>query len=359
MITPDDVRNQLLANLPRHTSMLASIEEGDAIATATSVLINRPGHKMASGTIITVADVQVRIPVTSQVFDSVLKRTTITLEFDHDRTSGDTAGEFNAATFDGFGDLSFNADFDIISAERDTLVIYTPLEMVAGDLGYLVERRGLEEGLAVVVRVDDDFFQIELQDTAIPVDAVFEVFKFTACQCIKVASDLKKAADDFAKHANMPNTLYIVFGQEVASKDRHTANDSIISANSQNPIMVTYIRKFSIYYMTKVKDDQLCACASQRMYETLQPALRKSLFGYEFSYPGAQIVFAAIEESNVSVPWNSGFYVHEFQYNVPYRIDLNQGYTARDSVSLRNITVDAKMFDTDGALVSLNAEIEI
>ena len=72
--------------------------------------------------------------------------------------------------------------------------------------------------------------------------------------------------------------------------------------------------------------------------------------------PDIVVQFAGTEISNAPVIRNSGYYIHQFTYQLPYRISLEQGDILRRNVSFRGLIVNSTMFDSEGALASLEVE---
>ena len=123
-ITPEDVKMQLMAVLPRYTEEYGDNVVASAVIESGAVKVTSAGHGLASGALIVSSDVTVTIPVSSVSYNAVTGRATITLEQDHDRTSGvEDNGGYNKATLKDFADSNYNGEFNIISATENTIVI--------------------------------------------------------------------------------------------------------------------------------------------------------------------------------------------------------------------------------------------
>jgi len=227
-----------------------------------------------------------------------------------------------------------------------------------GGLGVLVERRTLITGFSVVTVVDVNTFTIPNADTQIPEDAVFNTFEFVSEQRIFIAADYRRAKNVFARRRDTEPSLYIIFGPESVSKDRNVYNDAALTATAQNDMNLTYIPEVDLVEFAITKKDFMAEEKQQTVYSEVRPALRRAMQGHMFDDTDTVQVFAGVEISNGSVPENTGYYIHGFTYQIPYRISLDQGNTIRKSVSFRSILVNSTMFDNDGDLVSLEAELE-
>ena len=360
MITPEDIKYQLMATLPRYTTEFGeSISANAAVVSSGAIKVTVTNHGLNSGDVIVGSDIKVIIPITSVVYDSVTKKATITTAFDQDRTSGlGDNGGYNVASLQDFADDDYNGDFTIRSATNDTMVISANAD-VTGALGNMIEDRSPLLGYLTITKIDANTFTVPLADTAIPNAAVFNTFMYTSSQRIFIAADAVRAVTAYAQHRNQEPALFIVFGTETASKDRNTINDAVVTATAQNPLHITYIPEVTLITLASTKTEHLASIKQQEIYETIRPALRKAMYGHIFEDTDTVQVFAAVEISNAPDRWNTGYYVHNFVYSIPYRISIEQGDVVRRNVSLRNIVVNSSMFDTEGALVVADMEITI
>lgn len=350
MITPDDVKMQLMAVLPRFTD-----EFGDNVVASASVVggvvqVTSVGHGLSTGAAIVGSDIQVRIPIVGQSFDDDLDQITLTTDFEHDRTSGTEAGEYNLAVLQDFDDSTYNDSFQILEATRTTIV-FSATDAPTGALGNMVETRSLYLGFLTVTVIDVDTFSVPVADDVVN-GTVFETFNYTAEQRILIAADITRAITAFAHFRNQEPALFVVFGVENASKDRHVVNDAVAAATAQNPLQLTYIPEVVLYYMAITKKQHSAEDKQQEVYETVRSALRRSMYGHIFEDEESAISFASHEVSNSPLFHNIGYYVHSFTYNMPYTVTIEQGNTFRRNVSLRTIIGNTTMFNNEGALVS-------
>ena len=359
MITPNDVKLQLMATLPQYTDEFSTTVEGAASVVSGVIKAVKAAHGLATNDVITVSNVKAIIPISLVSFDSVLSRATITTSFDHDRTSGSgDKGGGNIATLSGFVDSNYNGDFAIISATRDTFTISADADVV-GDLGDLIEPRTLNLGFQTVTVLNVSTFTVPLDDTQIPEATVFDTYNYVTEQRILIAADATRATTMFGQRRGTEPTLFIIFGAENASKDRNIVNDAITTANAQNPLNIVYIPNVTLMEIACTKTQQSAATKQQEIYEEVIPAIRKAMYGFVFGDDNTAITFAGVELGNTPQFWNQDHYVHLFDYQIPYRITIEQGHNNKNHVSFRDIIVNSTMFDNEGALVSLSAEITV
>lgn len=360
MITPDDIKAQLIAELPKYTDEFGDIVEGSAVVNSGVIKVTSTAHGLTTGGVIIVSDVKVTIPISSVTFDAITGKATLTAEFEHDRTSGTVDnGGFNKAVLQNFADDNYNGDdFTIETGTRTTMEISAESAPV-GDLGEMVEPRSRLLGGKEVTVIDANTFTVSLEEENIPNDEEFDVFRYTTEQRILVAADEQRAIDSYKQRRNAQPTLFVIFGPEVASKDRHVTSDAVAAATAQNPLHITYIPEVSLLYMAITKKELLAETKQQLVYSEIRVALRKSMYGYIFDNLDTIVTFAAHEIGNTPVRYNSGYYIHRFEYNVPYRVSITQGNISRTSVSFRDLIVNSTMFNTEGALLSLELEPEI
>jgi hypothetical protein len=357
MITPESVKLQLMALLPRFTDEYSTTVNGSAVVDTGVVVVTSIAHGLTSGDIIVASDVEVIVPVSSVVFDDDAEQATMTTAFEHDRTSGEgDKGGANIASLQDFADANYNEDFDIISATRTTFVVSVGADVV-GDLGNLIEPRTLFLGFLEVTVLDDDSFSVALQDTHLPDGTEFETFTFVTEQRIFIAADVTRAVTIYGQRRDAKPTLFIVFGAENASKDRNVVNDSIAAANAQNPLQITYIPGVTLKTIACTKSEQSAATQQQKVYAEIKPAIRRAMYGYLFDgSDNESVIFAAVEAGNVPEFWNQDYYVHNFDYQIPYILTRDQGYDNRKHVSFREVVVSSKMFNNEGDLVELTTE---
>lgn len=359
MITPEVVKLQLMSALPRYTDIFGTNVVGAAIVDAGVVKVTSVAHGLTTDEVITASEVAVINPVVSTSFDSGTDETTLTMTFEHDRTSGEAAGEYNKIEFEGFDDADYNGDDFAVKydTDRTTLVIDAEADAV-GALGNQIEPRNLYLGFLTVTVIDVDTFTIPLEDV-LPDGTVFDTFNFMSSQQIFISGDIERSVEAFKKHRNVPPGLFIIFSDEVASKDRNVVNDAVAANTSQNPQHVTYLLNVILMTFFKTAGEQSAETTAQQVYEEVRPALRQAMFGHIFDDPDLVVQFAGTEIDNRHVVYNSGYYVHQFTFQLPYRISIEQGDSQRRNVSFRDLIVNSTMFNTEGALVALEAEIKV
>jgi len=357
-ITPEDVKMQLMAVLPQYTEEYGDNITAAAVVESGAIKITSPGHGLESDSLIVASDVTVTIPVSSVSYDTLTKRATITLDEDHDRTSGiEDNGGYNVAILKDFADSNYNGEFTIISATENTFTISIDADVV-GDLGDFVETRGLYLGFSQITVIDQDTFTIPLQDDLAD-GTVLNSFKYVAEQRIYIAADVTRSVTKWAQHIRKPS-LFIVFANETASKDRAITNDAVATLNSQNPARLKYIPEVTLKTIAVTKTEQLAAVKVQQIHAEIKPAIRKAMFGALFDLSdNASTQFAAIEQGNSPEFFNQNDYVHNFDYQIPYEISIEQGNTYRRNVSFRNIIANCKMFNNEGDEVIADADIEV
>lgn len=360
MITPEAVKLQLMGALPRYTDIFGTNVVGAAVVDAGVVKVTSVDHGLSTNDIITASEVSVINPVVSTSFDSVAEETTLTMTFEHDRTSGTIRkGGYNKIDFREFNDANYNGDDFIVKdgTTRTTLLIDANADAV-GALGHQVEPRNLFLGFLVIIVIDVDTFTVPLE-SALPDGTVFDTFNFMSSQQIFISGDIERSVDAYKKHRKQPPGLFIIFSNEFASKDRNIVNDAVAANTSQNPQHVTYILEVILVTFFTTSAEQSAETTVQQVQAEVKPALRQAMFGHIFDDPDLVVQFAGTEIINRHVEYNSGFYVHQFTYQLPYRISIEQGDVQRRNVSFRDLIVNSTMFNTEGALVTLETEIKI
>lgn len=360
MITPEDVKYQLMGSLPQYTDEFGTVISGMAVVDSGVVKVTSTAHGLATGDVIVTSSVLMELTITNVSYDSVAGEATLTTEIHHDRTSEYTGeGDYGKADLRNFADSNYNgSDFAIKRATRDTFVIDADADVI-GALGVLVEPRSAYLGYNQVTVIDANTFTLPLQGASLIDGIVFDTFNYTSKQRILIAADKNRAIAEFAKRANREPSLFIIFTDERASRDRHTVNDAVTTVNSQNSARLTYIPTVELISMVNVRKEPLAETQHQKTYAEIRPALRKAMYGHLFSVDEGVTAFGAIEAQNFPSFHNIGDYIHSFVYEIPYVITIEQGDTYRHNVSFRDIVVNSTLFDSEGALSSFNAELEI
>ena len=358
-ITPEQVKAQLMATLPQYTDEFSDTVIGTATVDGSVISVVSGAHGLESNDVVVVSKAGIAVPIVSISYDTLLKRATLTCSFEHDRTSGSgDKGGGNIATLEGFADINYNGDFTILSATRTTITISQEAD-AEGALGSMLEPRNLTLGFSEVTVLDISTFTIPLEDTQIPNGTAFTDLNFVTEQRIIIAADETRATNIFGQHTRNKPTLFVIFGPENASKDRDTVNDAITACTAQNPLNLVYVPEMSFLVIANTNTQQTAEDQQQKTYSEIRSAIRKAMYGFVFEDDDSAITFAGVEVSNAPVFWNNNTYVHNFEYQVPYRITIKQGHNDRRHVSFRDIIVNSKMFNNDGALVSFESEIEI
>ena len=368
MITPEDIKAQLMLELPKHSDVFSTVisaETGTVSAGVTTIGISKEAHGYASNDIIHVTGAEVILPI--NFIDYTESSNTIAIRLispnAHDRTSGEDAGEYNFATIQNADRPEFDGTYNIISADSGQELVldagegYVP-PLSGGGTAELVEARSLILGLAVVTKVDEDNFTIPLNDTLVD-ETEFQTFNYVAEQNILITADINRATSFYAQRRNPPPILFIIMGEESISKDRNVTTDAATADTPQNPIQHLYMQEFTLLALFDTKKQHSAATQQQEVYEDIKPALRRTLYGHIFEQTETSVVFAAAEISNHPVRFNTNNYAHAFVYQLPYKISYLQGDDFRRNVSFRDVIVNSTMFNNEGALLSLEVEPEI
>jgi len=357
-VTPEDIKLQLIEALPQYTDEFGDTVTASAVTDSGVIKVTASSHGLSTDDIIVNSNVKVTLPVTSVTYDSATKTAEVTLSAEHDRTSGSgNIGGYNIASFQGFDDANYNGDFEVITATRTSVVISAEADVV-GALGEMVEERGLYLGYTQVTKIDTNNFTIPVKD-GLPNGISFETFKYSTEQRIYIAADITRAVTTYAQRRDKKPSLFIVFDETSASKDRSVINDAVTTTTTQNPARLKYITQVSLHSFAITKTEQLAATKQQQIYSEIVPALKRAMYGVVFNSDQVSKTYAAIEISNSPESWNQGYYVHHFQYQIPYDLTIEQGFVSKRNVSFRNIVLESTIFDTEGDLATLDAEIPI
>ena len=356
MITPSLVKAQILQFLPVYTDLFADPVFGSAVISGSLIAVNSTAHGLETGDVIPVSSAEVVNPITGVSFANGIA--TLATTFSHDRTDAtDDFYETNIAALEGFADSNYNGDFEIQSLPSRTEINISRDADVVGDLGDLFETRFMFITSYEVTKVDDDNFTV-VSPQSLPDGTVFKTFKYVVDARVYIASSVKRALAMYTLAETDKAVMFIIFGAEAASKSRESLSDSISSASAQNPLRITYLPMINFLVFLNVSNDLSGAKALQSIYGEIGPALRRTMYAHGFSIDDVSIQFRAVEANNEQEFYDTAAYAHSFTYQLPYQITQRQGSFFRENVSLEHILVNAKMFDTEGALIEIDVDLE-
>ena len=363
MITPNIIKSQLFQFLPVYTDLFSEvITAGQSnIISGDELTVTKTDHGLETGDVIVVAEAISRLTITgASLSDGLL---TYTTSSNHDLSSVRRDGrlfDYNQATLTGIPLPGESGTFPVVDIPDQNKFTIEATASPSPATGILLEKRSLYVSPATVTKVDDDRFIIPNPDTALPDGFTINTIKYCSKSRIYVAATIERAKAMYTKVEGIDEAvLFIVMRPESASKDRHAYSDAIATVKAQNPIRLKYLPEVDFFVFLPTPDDLSGAKAQNVAYVDIRTAIRKAMYAHIFlTDETVDTQFAAVEASNSPEDYNTAVYVHSYSYQIPYEISFEQGDTFRTNVSARNILINSKMFDNEGALVSVNIPLE-
>lgn len=359
MITPSDIVKHLKTYLPLFTSLFTeALTVSSATISAGNVLtVNSTGHGRSPGQNIVITGGTVRNPLnTSALIGSTVQFTT---DYDHDLIRPSLPNDDQTLSLGGFGNV-WDGEHDIIDVpNRQNFTINLPTGEVAAPpvdgSQYLIE--ALLTGVYQVDTVPDaDSFTVNLSDSPlIPLGTVDNLTIMNGFR-IAAAADFNRAKAAYSKQGIDEPYLFVIMTDTDVSKDRHTMNDGVAGVTRQNEMLLRLLQSFSTSVFIPTTTDLSGADAQDLAYGELFTALISSLFGVGFE--GSKIKYVNVPSGMGPGEYNSAYYVHVYDWQLPFVINFENGFLEIDDVAFRDISQTLKLFADDQAAMTTNIDLD-
>lgn len=363
MITPSDIVRHLKTYLPIFTDKFTETltVSAAAISAGNILTVSSTAHGKTVGQSVVISSGTVRNPlvgstlITGTLFDGV----EFTTGTDHDLIRPSQPLDDQTLTLAGFGNV-WDGEFTILNVRnrRNFTVALPSGETTAPPVDgsqYLIE--SLTFGVQTIATVPDvNTFTVDLSVAATlpigPVDNLSVISGFR----IAAAADFRRAEAAYSKQNTGEPYLFVIMTDTDVSKDRHTLNDGVAGLTRQDEMLLRLLQSFSTSVFIPTTEDLSGADAQDLAYGSVFGALLQALFGYEPD--GSQIRYLNVPSGHGPGEYNSAYYVHVYDWQLPDVINYEDGFLEQPDVAFRDIEQTLKLFNDSEAEMLLNINLD-
>lgn len=364
MIRPADIVFHLQANLPAHTDLFSDEIIGTGVVSGGVVTVTTAGaHNLPVGRSFVVASGDFQNPITAIVLNPD-ETTRFTTQFDHDLTAPQLPNDPQNLVLTGIA-APWSGTFKTDSVpNRRTFEIETPAgETVAPAVeGHLIETR--PAGLAGIQTVETVPSTTTFTFTApsnlpsLP-DGQIDNLRILRGSRVTGAADLDRAEAQYTEKAAGQAALYVVMTDVDISKDRHTHNDGVATFTPQNFGKLTALQNFvTVVILPTAADDKTGFKAQSLAYDQVFRALTRSLLGLRPPDAETKMNYVTVPNGHGPSRQNTAYYVHEFAWQLPAVLGLDDGIQQSPDVAFRDISSTWDVNSDDMAQLEANVDLD-
>jgi hypothetical protein len=333
-----------------------------ASVDASNILtVNSTAHGKSPADNMVVSGGTVRNPLSgSELIDDTVKFTT---KYEHDFIKPSLPGDDQILMLDGFGNV-WDDTFDIIDVpNRMTFIVNLPegetLAPSVDESQYLIEERTAGvSGVQIIATVPDvDSFTIDLSGIpSLPIGPVDDLTIISGFR-ISAVADFKRAQAVYSEQTSGDAYLFVIMTDGDVSKDRHTLSDAVADFTNQDLNKLSILRNFSTVVFLPTGADLSGVDAQDLAYSTIYSSLLASLFGFSEESERA-IKFKAVPVGDGPAEYNSAYYAHTYDWQLPTVLTFEDGFLQVTSVAFRDIAATFKLFNDPYAEMSVNIDLD-
>lgn len=350
MLTPNKIVAHLQTYLPASTDVFTEfITVNTGTVTGGNVLnVNAPNHGLSVDTPIVVKQGRFNIPIVSVTLtadDQLLFET----EVDHDQNYPDPNiyGK-RFVTLSGFTNNAYNTTHELMDVpNRENFLIDLP----EGETGapsltgneFLVEFRtaGITGLHTVDTIVNADNFTIVFDGFPEFPNEEIENLQIARRVRVAAAADYERAKAIYTKYPSNENWLFVIMLDVDVSKDRYTLGDADAGFTAQDYNLLNLLQNFATTCFIGTHDELSGSVAQEKAYGEVFEALLKTLYGFTEINQGSAIPFVPIPRGHgpAEAQYNSAYYPHAYEWQLPITIDYSDGFTDYAHVAFRDISM--------------------
>lgn len=359
MIKPSDMVKHLKTYLPMHTDEFTSLLtiSSAAVSAGNILTVDSIGHGLSIGQSIVISGGTIRNPLIASLLSD--PNVIFTTGTDHDLIRPSQPLDDQTLTLAGFGSVWDGSHNIIDVTNRENFTVSLPAGEVAAPVvdgsQYLVEN--LRSGVYTVATVPDlDSFTLDLSGSPeLPIGTVDDLKVISGFR-ISAAADYNRARAVYAEQSSDEPYLFVIMTDTDVSKDRHTLNDGVAGMTRQDEMLLRLFQSFSTTVFIPTVDDVSGYKAQDLAYGDIFEALVKALFGYQPD--SAQVRYLNVPSGHGPGEYNSAFYVHVYDWQLPDVINFEDGFLDWPDVAFRDIVQTLKLFNDNEAEMVLNINLD-
>lgn len=337
-LTPSEIVKHIKTYLPMFTDRFSQILSVSAasVGAGNILTITATAHGKSAGQYIVITAGVVRNALVS----SSLIDPTVNFEtgYDHDLTRPSLPNDDYYLTLGGFASV-WDGQHEIIDvANRRNFEVNLPtgetLAPAVDGSQYLLEP--LPKGVYQIDTVPDaDTITVDLSSArSLPVGVVDDINVVGGFR-ISAAADYNRARNVYSAQATGDAYLFVIMTDTDVSKDRNNLNDSIAELSHNDINFLRLLQSFSTTVFLPTTEDTSGVDAQELAYDEIFAALLKTLFGY--SITGSMFKSISVPSGMGPGEYNSAFYVHVYDWQLPFIINFEDGMPIAPDRAFRNI----------------------
>lgn len=369
MFSPREVLTHLQTFLPAFTDLFSNVISGATASISGSTLtVGTPtNHAFVPGDKLTFTSAVYLNSITAAI-DNGDDTVRFTVANDHDLTMpgrNDFALPTDV-TLQGVGGAWDGSHTLVAVPNRRTFEIEIPAGETGapGVAGELVETRsagitGLQEVATVPTPTS---FTIELANIPTLPDGTVQGVTVLSDLRIAGVEDVERAEEIYAKRvateAEARPWAFLMMTGTDASKDRQSHNDAIASFTVQDMRKQTLLQNFAVIVILPTSADKTGFDAQAQAHEEVFRALSSTLYGYRPEDPESQIRYVAVSNGHGPGAYNTSYYTHVYDWQVPSAITYESGFGGQADVAFRNIVGNLNLNGDELAQLQFNSNLD-
>lgn len=334
-----DIITQLRKALPINSDKFS---EKVAISTitfsgGTVTVVTASAHDLETGDQVTIVDAKQKTPITS--ITETADIATITTSIAHDQTlDHENSDDQPDITIAGVTISGYNGDFAPITIpDRNTITYNVGATLDDANDGYILENSvDGYSGQKTITVIDTTTFTFSASGLAAEGSGGF------VHHTIRISGEIsiERMLDVYTKQNPSDWWAIVVPGDIIASKDRHTGNDSTATPTAGDENRQKIITPFSIFYVVPTKDK----IGVRERYDSIildSVALFMAILGFAPPSPYSITSFSkVILEGHGFFDYNRAYYIHEFKFSITDELIADDLNMPSDGVAFRDIDFD-------------------
>lgn len=369
MISPNDVVLHMATFLPRVTnrfSVLVTVSSS-TVTAADVVTVNAPSHGLSVGDSLAISSGRIHNPITAAQLDSSGEKVVFTTRDDHDYIYLFEPNFPSEIILSGFTFSGYNTTHRIqgVPNRRNVIIDLPTGETLAPVLnGNEVAEEDRNLGIRgfhnVSSIIDADNFTIQIN--GVPPLSIGPITGLEVIRNIRVAAvaDIDRAREIYTKQdPGMEVWAFVIMGDVDVSKDPHTLNDTTAGFTIQDFQLLRFMQNFSVVVFIPTVRDLSGSEAQNLAYKPIFNELTQVLYGYGFNDPDSTIQYVTVNNGHGgNAPYNSSWYEHVYDWQLPFAIDYADGVDLRADVAFRNIESTWDLNRDEAAQLILNINLD-
>lgn len=352
-----DVVNQLAILLPRFTDKvstvltISSISVSSNVATITTV----SAHGITTGLAVTLANVEIKTPITARSQDGTLF--TFTTDPAHDLTFGWT--DHANITLSGFTESVWNSSFELKSSPSRFNFVVQSAETIptlnGNEALHEVRSDGIN-GQFTATRVSAAVFTI----TGTFLDGTYT--GGTVNKGVRIAGSvtIERAIDQYTEQNVTDLWMFVVMNDAELSKSRHAFSDATATKATGEDMRVRLLDGFTITIVIATSQDITGTDAIDICRHDLLLPILKSVFGARFDTGlSSDPDFRSVLVGHGIFQYNKAILAYTYEFEFPMDLTVDDAVNEGDTRAFRDLNYTQEQGEdetTDMTVIPINLD---